>query len=165
MLALYMVKKYDDACNEPAIVMRLGCNHWRIKWHMAHSAYEGGNYLLAEESLCSLLSEFPLFEEARSLLESTIKELNSPASLSNISPQGHLALANQYQNEGKYVEAAREIENAISKGMDDDDVRYQYAQLLIATQQIERAEIELRELVIKSPGHTFHIMISASYLF
>ncbi|MCX5807284.1 MAG: hypothetical protein NT010_14680 [Proteobacteria bacterium] len=154
-LTLYKEKRFDDACNELAITMRLDCDHWRVKWYMACAAYEGDNYLLAEKSLCSVLSESPQFPEALSLFE-LLKQKHEQHPLSNhISPQSHLALANQYQNEGKYVEALHEIENAVNKGIDNNDVRYQYAQLLIATRQLEKAEIELKELVTKNIKHTF----------
>lgn len=154
-LTLSTEKRSDEACNELAMAMRLGCGHWRVRWYMARSAYNGGNYRLARESLGPVLSSSPGFQEAEQMRKDLAEKLQGDAPDGTLSAKSYLALANQLQNDGRYAEAIHAIETAISLGADDADTGYQFAQLFIVTGQLQRAEAELKKVVQMHPRHTY----------
>ncbi len=154
-LTLSTRQEYDDACNELAMAIRLGCDHWRVRWYLAQSAYSGGNYRLARESLESVLSASPGFQEACRMKRGLNEKLEGIMPDSMLGAKSYLALANQLQNDGRYAEAIDAIAHAIALGADDADTRYQLAQLCIVTGQLEKAEAELKMIVRLHPRHTY----------
>lgn|GEM_PF-713777 len=154
-LTLSTKQRYDDACNELAMAIRLGCDHWRVRWYLAESAYNGGNYRLARESLESVLSASPGFREACQMKGELNEKLKEIVPDNMLSAKGCLAQANQLQNDGRYAEAIDAITHAIALGADDADTRYQLAQLCIVTGRLEEAEAELKMIVRLQPRHTY----------
>ncbi|KAF0219372.1 MAG: type 11 [Geobacteraceae bacterium] len=68
-LTLVAANQYLQACEQFTSAIKIGLNHWRIKWYLANSLYHSGSCYESAQYLGEVLTSAPDFSEARLLYE------------------------------------------------------------------------------------------------